>query len=62
MSDFYNKSLKNITLKSTTTYQCSTSKKFISNSYITSPSIENGANSDNFSDTTYEVDVTSNEN
>ena len=57
MSTFDNKSLKKVTLKSTTTHQCSTSKNDKSNCYLTSPSIHNYTTSDNFSNTKYEVDV-----
>ena len=57
MSTFDNKSLKNVTLKSTTTCQCSTSKTVSSNSYLNSPSIHNYTTYDNFSNTTYEVYV-----
>ena len=62
MSNFDNKLLKNVTLKSTTTHQCSTSKTIKSNSYITSPSIHNDTNSDKFINTTYEVDLPSIDN
>ena len=59
MSAFENKSLKNVTLKSTTTHQCSTSETVKSNSYLTSPSIHNDITSDHSINTTYEVYVTS---
>ena len=59
MSIFDNKSLKKVTLQSTTTHQCYTSKTVKSNSYLKSPSFQNNTTSDNFSNTTYEVDVPS---
>ena len=62
MSSFDNKSLKNVTLKSTTTRQCSTSKTVSSNSYLISLSIHNDTPSDNFRNNTYEVDAPSIEN
>ena len=55
MSNFDNKSLNKVTLKSTTTRRCSTSKTVSSNIYLTSPLIHKGTASDNFSNTTYEV-------
>ena len=55
MSTFDNKSLNKVTLKSITTCQCSTSKTVSWNSYLTSLSIHNETNSDNFSNTTYKV-------
>ena len=62
MSTFDNKSLKKVTLKSTTTHQWYTSKTVKSNSYLTSPSIHNDTTSDNFINTTYEVDAPSIDN
>ena len=57
MQNFDNKSLKKVTLKSKTTHQCYTSKTVKPNSYLTSPSIQNETNSDNFRNNIYEVDV-----
>ena len=54
--------MKKVTIKYTTTHQCFTSKPVKSNSYITCPSIKNDTASDNVSNTTYEVDVTSTDN
>ena len=62
MSNFDDKSLKRVTLKSTTTNHCCTSKTVKSNSFLTSPSIQNETTSDNFSNTTYEIYVTSIDN
>ena len=59
ISTFENKSLKKVTLKSTTTRQCSTSKTVSSNSYLISLSIHNDTPSDNFRNNTYEVYVPS---
>ena len=59
ISNFDNKSLKKFALKSTTTRQCYNSKTVQSNSYLTSPSINNGTTSDQFINTTYEVDAPS---
>ena len=59
MSTFDNKLLKKFTIKFTTKHQCSTSKTVKSNSYITSKSINNDTNSDNLSNSTYKLDVTS---
>ena len=55
MSTFDNNSLKQVTLKYTTTNQCSTSKTFKSNDYLTTPSIHNDTNSDKLINTKYEV-------
>ena len=55
MSTFDNNSLKQVTLKYTTTHKCSTSKTFKSNDYLTSPSIHNDTNSDKLINTKYEV-------
>ena len=44
------------------TDQCSTSKIYSSNSYLTSTLIHNDTPSDNFINTTYEVDVPSIDN
>ena len=62
MSNFDNKSLKNVTLKSTTTHQCSTLKTVKSNSYLASLSIHNDTTYDKFSNNTYEVYLQSIEN
>ena len=62
MSNFDSKSLKLFTLKSTTTYQCYTSKTLKLNRYLTSPLIKDDATYDNFSNTTYEVYVPSFDN
>ena len=62
MSTFENKSFKNVTLKSSTTWQCYTSNIDLSNRYITIPSIHFDIASDNFINTTYEVDVPSVDN
>ena len=59
---FDNKSLKKVTLKSTTIHQCSTSKTVKSNSYLTSPSFHYDNTSDNFSNATYELYVPSIDN
>ena len=59
ISDFENKASKKVTLKSTTTCQCSTSKTVSSNSYLTITSVHNDTTSDNFINKTYEVDVPS---
>ena len=57
MSKFDNTSLKKVTLKYTITHECSTSKIIKSDSYLKSPPIHNETTSDNFINTTYEVDV-----
>ena len=57
MSTFYNKLLKNVTIKSTTTNQYSNSKTMKQNSYLTSPSIKNNTTYDNFRNSTYELYV-----
>ena len=57
MSKFYNWSLEKVTLKSTTTRQCSTSKNDYSNSYLKSPSIHSYTTSDHLRNTTYEIYV-----
>ena len=57
MSTFDKKSLKRVTIKSITTSQSSTYKTVKSNSYITSPSINNDINYDNFNNITYELYV-----
>ena len=57
MSHFENKPLYKVTLKSATAHQCYTYKTGSSNSYLSSPSIHNDTTSDNFRNTTYEVDV-----
>ena len=57
MSIFDNKSLKNITIKFTTTNECSTSNYVKSNVYLNSPSIHNDTTYDNFRYTTYDADV-----
>ena len=62
MSSFYNKSLKKVTLKSTTIHECSTLNNFKANGYLNIPSIKNDTISDNFSNTTYKADVPSIEN
>ena len=62
MSTFDNKSLKNVTLKFTTTHQCYTYKTVKENIYINSRSIHNETTSDNVRNTTYEVYVPSIEN
>ena len=62
MSNFDNKSLKNIALKSTSTHQYSTSKTVKSNRYLTGTEIHNDTTYDNFSNTTYGVDVPQIEN
>ena len=59
VSSFYNRSLKKYALKSTITHEFFTSKTVKSNSYHTSPSINNDTTSDNFSNTKYETDVLS---
>ena len=53
MSTFDEKSLKTVTIKSTTTHKCFTSKTFKSNRYLTSPSIHDDTTSDSFRNTTY---------
>ena len=55
MSTFDNNSLKKVTIKFTTTDQCSTSKTIKSNSYLISISFHNDTAFDNFSNTTYGV-------
>ena len=50
--------MKKVTIKSTTTYQCYTSKTVRSNSYLNSPLIHNGTSYDILNNTTYEVDLT----
>ena len=55
MSTFDNKSLNNVTLKSTTTRQCSNYNNVSSSSYRTIPSINNYTASDKFINTTYNV-------
>ena len=62
MSTFDNNSLKKISLKSTTTRQFYTPRTVRINSYLTSTSIHNDTKSDNFSKTTYELDIQSIEN
>ena len=62
MPTFDNKSLKNVTLKSTTTRQCYTYTTVLSNSYLKSPSIHNDTTYDNLSNTTYELNVLSIDN
>ena len=62
MSSFDNKSLKNFTLKSTTTFEFSTCNYVQSSSYINSPSIHNGKTSDNFTNTIFESDLPSVDN
>ena len=62
MSNFDNRSLKNGTLKSTTTHQCYISKNVKPNIYLTSPSIQSDTTSDNFINTIYELYVPSIEN
>ena len=57
MSNFDNKSLKKVMLKYTITHQCYNSRTIKSNSYLNSTPINNDTTSDNFSNTTYEVDV-----
>ena len=59
MSTFDNKSLKTVTLKSTTTRQCSDSKTVSSKNYLTSPLINNDTTSGNFINAIYEVDAPS---
>ena len=59
ISTFEKKSLKKVTLKTTTTRQCSTSKTVSSNSYLISLSIHNETSSDNFIKNRYEVYVPS---
>ena len=59
MSDFDNKSLKKVTLKSTTTRQCYTFKTVKSNIYLTSQSINNDTTYDNCSNNICEVDLPS---
>ena len=59
MSNFDNNSLKNVTLKSTTTHQCSTLKTVKLYSYLTITSTHNGITYDNFRNATYEVYVPS---
>ena len=57
MSDLDNKSLKNVTIKFTTTLQYSTSKNVSLDSYFTSPLMHNVTILDNFSNTKYKVYV-----
>ena len=57
MSNCDNNSLKNVTLKYTSTHQFYTSKSVKSKCYLTSTSIHSDTTSDEFSNTTYEVDV-----
>ena len=52
MSSFDNKSLKKVTLKSTSTHKCSTSNSVKKNLNI--PSIQDDTTSNNFSSTKYE--------
>ena len=59
MLNFDNNLLNNNTLKPTTTCQCSTSKTVSSYIYFTSISIHTDTTSDSFSNTSYELDVTS---
>ena len=47
MSNFDDKSLKNVTLKSRTTHKCFTSKTIKSNIYLNSSSIQNNNTSQN---------------
>ena len=62
MLTFDKKSLKKLTIQSTTAHQYSTYKTVSSNSYLTSPSNHNGTTSDKFINTTYEVYAPSIEN
>ena len=62
MSILDNRSLKKVTLKSTTTHGCFASNYFESNSYHNGPSIQNDTTSGNFIDTKYEAYEPSNDN
>ena len=57
MSNFYNRSFKDVILKSTTTHQCYTAKTGKINIYLTSSSINNDTTYDSFSNTKYELYV-----
>ena len=62
MSKSDSKSLKKVTIKSTTTHQCHNYKTVKTNSHLTSPSIQNYTTYDNFINITYKADVPSIDN
>ena len=55
MLSFDNNSLKNVTLKSMSTHDCSTSNSVKSNGYLISSSIHNDTTSDHLINTVYKV-------